>query len=84
MSLLFSTCEGSWYAQSNWNIGTHRVQQLRYVARCGGAECKPSPIESVVFDIDGTLTPDVMNISGVRPDAARAVQAFADKGYKIF
>lgn len=38
---------------------------------------------AVVFDIDGTLTPDVNSIFSVRPDAARAVQAFADRGYKI-
>ena len=39
--------------------------------------------KAVVFDIDGTLTPDVMDIIGVRPDAAQVVQAFADRGYKI-
>lgn len=39
--------------------------------------------KAVVFDIDGTLTPNVQDIFGVRPDAARAVHAFADKGYKI-
>lgn len=39
--------------------------------------------KAVVFDIDGTLTPDVMDIFGVRPDAAQVVQAFAANGYKI-
>jgi phosphatidate phosphatase PAH1 len=43
----------------------------------------PSLNHAVVFDIDGTLTPNVPAISEVREDAAKAVRAYADKGYKI-
>ncbi|KAF0164937.1 MAG: LNS2 (Lipin/Ned1/Smp2) [Rhodocyclaceae bacterium] len=39
--------------------------------------------KAVVFDIDGTLTPQVFAIFEAREDAARAVRIFADKGYKI-
>lgn len=38
---------------------------------------------AVVFDIDGTLTPDVFAVTEVRPDAANAARLFADKGYRI-
>lgn len=38
---------------------------------------------AVVFDIDGTLTPDVLRIAEVRKGAVDAVRMFADKGYKI-
>jgi phosphatidate phosphatase PAH1 len=38
---------------------------------------------AVVFDIDGTLTPNVYAFTQVRPDAAQAVRLYADKGYKI-
>lgn len=38
---------------------------------------------AVVFDIDGTLTPDVRSFSDVRPDATRAVRSYFDKGYKV-
>jgi len=41
------------------------------------------PNQAVVFDIDGTLTPEVSAISTARDDAASAVQLFADNGYKI-
>ena len=37
----------------------------------------------VVFDVDGTLTPTVFGIQNARPDAANAVKAYAQKGYKI-
>ena len=40
--------------------------------------------QAVVFDIDGTLTPDVFTIFEAREDASRAVRLFAEKGYKIF
>lgn len=43
----------------------------------------PAQAHAVVFDIDGTLTPAVMAIFEARPDAARAVHAYADKGYAI-
>lgn len=38
---------------------------------------------AVVFDIDGTLTPDVSSITEVRPDAANAVRSYSEKGYKV-
>lgn len=43
----------------------------------------PPQIHAVVFDIDGTLTPAVPAFFQARPDAARVVQAYADKGYAI-
>jgi len=39
--------------------------------------------QAVVFDIDGTLTPQVSAVFEARTDAAKAVRIFADKGYKI-
>lgn len=53
---------------------------------CGGGDGSPGfppGVPSVVFDIDGTLTPTPVNIFGVRADAARAVQAYADQGYAV-
>ncbi|MBU1237204.1 MAG: hypothetical protein KJ634_01820 [Gammaproteobacteria bacterium] len=47
----------------------------------------PSPADrtdAVVFDIDGTLTPKVLDVFEARPDAAKAVRTFAGKGYEIF
>jgi len=38
---------------------------------------------AVVFDIDGTLTPSVSAVFEVRKDAAEAVRAYAEKGYKV-
>ena len=38
---------------------------------------------AVVFDIDGTLTPQVLAIYKARPDAARVAQALSGKGYLI-
>lgn len=38
---------------------------------------------AVVFDIDGTLTPSVMAFTEARPDAAKAVHTFADRGYRV-
>ena len=38
---------------------------------------------AVVFDIDGTLTPDVRSIFTVRPDASPAVRRYFDKGYRV-
>lgn len=43
----------------------------------------PPGVPSVVFDIDGTLTPTNLDIFDARPDAARAVQTFVDKGYAV-
>lgn len=47
----------------------------------------PEPLRpqmpAVIFDIDGTLTPNVHAIFTARPDAAKAVGAFAAKGYQI-
>lgn len=59
-----------------------------------GAACAPLPVSpvpepaaphshAVVFDIDGTLTPDVLAVFEVRPDAATVVSAYSDKGYEI-
>ena len=57
----------------------------------GGCALSPDPVpqaqqdqaKAVVFDIDGTLTPDVLSVFQVRPHAARSVQMYADKGYEI-
>lgn len=38
---------------------------------------------AVVFDIDGTLTPDVLSVYSVRPKAAQAAHLYAEKGYAI-
>ncbi len=46
-------------------------------------EPKQSGSHAVVFDIDGTLTPNVFAIFEMRVDAAKAVHAYSDKGYKI-
>jgi phosphatidate phosphatase PAH1 len=40
-------------------------------------------MSAVVSDIDGTLTPNVLAINDVRPDAAQAISALSNKGYKI-
>jgi phosphatidate phosphatase PAH1 len=56
-----------------------------------GCALKPDPVppapyalaQAVVFDIDGTLTPDVMSIYTARPEAAKAVQLYADKGFTV-
>lgn len=37
----------------------------------------------IVFDIDGTLTPDVTAFTKVRPGAADAVKLYAEKGYQV-
>jgi phosphoserine phosphatase len=47
------------------------------------AKASARQAQAVVFDIDGTLTPQVSSIFEARPDAAKAVKIFADKGYKI-
>jgi phosphatidate phosphatase PAH1 len=39
--------------------------------------------QAVIFDIDGTLTPTKSAIFGVRKDAAKAVNYFADHNYQI-
>jgi hypothetical protein len=43
----------------------------------------PSGAQAVVFDIDGTLTPEDLAVSEARPAAAQAVTAYSIKGYKI-
>ncbi|WKE64053.1 HAD family acid phosphatase [Gallaecimonas kandeliae] len=45
----------------------------------------PSPGQAslVVSDIDGTLTPEILAVNQARPDAAKALRAFAEKGYRI-
>ena len=49
----------------------------------GSSSSFPPGVPSVVFDIDGTLTPTPVNLFGVRLDAARAVRAYVDKGYAV-
>ncbi len=39
--------------------------------------------EAVVLDIDGTLTPENLDVFEVRPGAADALEALVKKGYKI-
>jgi hypothetical protein len=39
--------------------------------------------QAVVFDIDGTLTPNPLAVFTARQDAAKAVRAYASDGYKI-
>jgi phosphatidate phosphatase PAH1 len=36
-----------------------------------------------VLDIDGTLTPKVLDVHSVRPDAAKAMSAISEKGYTV-
>ncbi len=43
---------------------------------------KPQAL-AVVFDIDGTLTPDIFSVAEARPDAAKALRIYAERGYKI-
>lgn len=51
---------------------------------CGdGDDPLDGRMASVVFDIDGTLTPCASCFLSVRPDAARAVEAYVDKGYAV-
>lgn len=58
---------------------------------CVGCTIVPDPVlpapqsaaQAVVFDIDGTLTPDVHNVFKVRAHAAEAVRLYADKGYHV-
>ena len=62
---------------------------LLLIAGC--AQVPPSPVpaptssqsRAVVFDVDGTLTPDVLAITEVRANAAKAVGMYAEQGYKI-
>lgn len=42
-----------------------------------------SQSRAVVFDVDGTLTPAVLAITEVRPDAAKAARMYSEKGYQI-
>ncbi len=64
---------------------------LVVVLLCAGCTLLPDEVptatpcrtQAVVFDVDGTLTPDVQSIFRVRPNAAEAVSLFSDKGYKI-
>ena len=46
-------------------------------------DAPPAHAKAVVFDIDGTLTPNVAAVFDVRKDAAEVVRAYTDKGYKI-
>ena len=53
---------------------------LMVVLLCVTAVCCK---EAVVFDIDGTLTPDIVLPFNVRAGAVDAVKAWHDKGYKV-
>jgi phosphatidate phosphatase PAH1 len=58
---------------------------------CGCVQIPPADIPSptlsqsaaVITDIDGTLTPRDIDVSEPRPSAATALNALANKGYKI-
>jgi len=56
------------------------------ICGCGGSEGgTPEYVPSVVFDIDGTLTVGTgfIDFFIARPDAARALQIYVDKGYGV-
>lgn len=67
------------------------VAVFSLIVLLSGCALQPDPVphapepeaRAVVFDIDGTLTPDVIRVFKVRPHAAAAVQAYADRGYRI-
>ena len=40
-------------------------------------------VSVVVSNIDGTLTPKPLYVYSVRPDAAKAINALSEKGYKV-
>jgi hypothetical protein len=44
---------------------------------------KDNIVSVVVLDIDGTLTPKVLDVYSVRPDAAKAMSALSEKGYTV-
>lgn len=49
-------------------------------------EVQKAPVpqaKAVVFDIDGTLTPDVLSVFKARPFASKSAHLYADKGYEI-
>jgi phosphatidate phosphatase PAH1 len=56
---------------------------------CGTLVSDPLPVPSatknvaVIFDIDGTLTPDPNSIKTARADAARVVSMYEKKGYQV-
>ena len=51
---------------------------------CGDSEyTSDGGVASVVFDIDGTLTPCVTCLLTFRPEAVRAVRTYVDKGYAV-
>ena len=64
-----------------------RMMHLRHLALV--ATCLASPCladgqkRAVIFDVDGTLTPNVYTINLARDDAPAAVQAYADAGVQI-
>jgi hypothetical protein len=49
----------------------------------GGGGGGPDPVQAVVFDIDGTLTPSETDFFDVRPYAPEAVEAWLDLGYEV-
>lgn len=67
------------------------IAVLGLVVVLGGCALTPDQMKSasapqvraVVFDIDGTLTPNVLSVFKVRPYASKAVHLYADKGYEI-
>lgn len=71
---------------------THRPALFLFaLLLCSCAQLPPTEVplasqtqrQAVVFDIDGTLTPQIGSVFEPRPDAARALNMFAAKGYRI-
>jgi|GEM_PF-1201851 len=68
-----------------------KISALCLLFTCVGCTLTPDRIDgaasgganAVVFDIDGTLTPDVHAVFSVREDAAAAVDTFSRSGIKI-
>jgi hypothetical protein len=68
-----------------------KIGALCLLLTCAGCPLTPDRVEStavggpnaVVFDIDGTLTPDVHAVFSVRKDAATAVNTFFRSGIKV-
>ena len=61
------------------------------ILACAGCELSSDAVQAplpgadsaVVFDIDGTLTPDVHSVRTARDGAAKAVQTWADAGHTV-
>lgn len=68
---------------------TLMLSAVALLTSCGSlapAEVPSAPTSgarAVVFDIDGTLTPDVNAVAEVRVDAAAAVRIYFERGYRV-